>query len=67
MLKREGDAMVSEEIILDRETVTRLVAALQKILDVESHYQIKLRFVDSDRGSSIVIVPHALAVEIPLT
>ena len=51
---------MSNEIILERHRIEELVKALNAMLEVESHYQFKIRF-DSD---AITIVPHAQPVVI---
>lgn len=59
--------MISEEIILDRDRVQCIVNNLTRLLQVESHFEFKLRFGKRTNGEqTLTIVPHATPVEITL-
>jgi hypothetical protein len=58
---------ISEEVILDRDRVQCIVNSLSRLLQVESHFEFKLRFGKRGNGEeTLTIVPHATPVEIVL-
>lgn len=56
--------MISDEVIIDRSTVKKLVDSLSAMLSNDDYYQFKIRITNC---GTITIIPHSKPVEISRT